>query len=209
MSSAFETIGFFVVIVIGVIAVIAFISKKSDDEKEIFRLANYSPKCRMVELENQNGGIDLLKKYRQILSDPNERTIAEKRYNEHLNQEIEKKELKKKEKIMHRNFAYNYENQILEIFDTEYELTNEEIITRLSDKLKITSCVAKDLIILLKENEVIQQDYKNSNVYKIGRILNEDAFVVSETDLSQKKWLSKNGKVLQSKVIGVYNFSQK
>ncbi|MBL7965921.1 MAG: hypothetical protein JNK09_02915 [Prolixibacteraceae bacterium] len=209
ISSAFESIGFLVVIVIVVIAVIAMISRKSESQNEIITLANHSPKCRSFELENHNNEVNILKEYQRILSDPKERNIAEKRYNEHLVKEKEKTELKKKEKIKHRVFAYSYEIQILEIFDTKYELTKEEIINGLCNKIKITSWEADNLISLLLNNEIIQKDFRNSNIYQIGDILTKDAHVVSETDLSQKEWLSRNGKVIDPKVIGVYNFHKK
>ncbi|WP_308991620.1 hypothetical protein QLS71_006280 [Mariniflexile litorale] len=205
----FAIIGVFV----GGYQLFLFLAKNSEERKrtddDVWELINNCNECRIYasyydvsldEIRNIQGfkkhRIELLK----IINEPANRKEA-------LESISEKKQIKLnqiKDFENKRKIGYKYENEIFEIFDTYYKLTQDEIIDGFMKKFSTNQTKATEIFqecynnwLITKVNTRIPTD---EVFYEVGFILDSDGYKLTQNDLTRKEWLKKNNKVLDHRI---------
>lgn len=197
-----ELVGWFAISAIGFCLLLLYVSnkKKLDDEKD--KLIANNDKCQALINRYNNSVIDekpimtyseLKKKLHQILKDPDEVQEALERikWKEKLDEEYEQMRRER------RKVGYKYEIEIFEIFDTNRELSELELISRIESKFNINTLGAAELLKLWSANKLVMLCSRETKYWKIGYTLTLESSNIDKTDLTRAKWLNQQGKTLK------------
>lgn len=202
----FATLGLFTVIAILLYRFLNANEESKLKEKKEIELMENSHECRDLGYSNNLNFNEMLsrpnlnKELRQLIKDPKIRNVA-------LKSVVEKKAVKQSEEqgyINKRKIGYKYENEIFEVFDTYYKLTQDEIVESFLNKFSTNRTKATEIFqeclnnwLITRVNTIIKTD---EVFYSVGLILDYDKFKLTHTDITRDEWLKKNNKKLEHRV---------
>jgi len=196
MSGFLEAVG-----ILSIIAIVGYLYLKHLDN-EIYRknenrkLAQYSEKGQEY-IRKHDGTImsayDYDKGLEKILNNPEERAIAEKNKQEYeeWHRKLEEENISRQKE--ERKFGYKYENDIFEIFDSDVNLSKNELLIRMENHFYIDKLQAENLLKLWCKNSLIMT-WGDNNTYIVGFILTLNSLKLTDSDMTRDKWLEINGK---------------
>lgn len=136
----------------------------------------------------------LQKELNRIVSDSNERKYID----EFLKSKVEDNQkwmLKRKE---FRKTGYKYENDIFEIFNSDRELSREEILMRMPTKYFVNGINnLENIFSIWHQNDLITLCAWNKNKFHVGDTLTDEEYKIIESDLTHTDWLKLNKIILK------------
>lgn len=197
-----ELIGWLALIVGGGYLLLLYYYYKEESREERDELIANNSKCKdLTDRYNRSVVIgkpimthnELNKKLHQIIKDPKE--VQEAIESMERNKKVD--EERKLENRTMRKIGYKYEIEIFEIFDTNRELSEQELLRETKFRFNINEVQAKELLELWADNHLIKKCSWNRKVFEIGNTLTDENLSIDETDLTRSKWLKKHGKTLK------------
>jgi hypothetical protein len=191
--------------VFGLIIYLFVMYQTSQDDKKRNRekLVPYSDACqgliRKYNREISDGKhsmdyYDLTKQLDKILSDPEELREINRRI-ESSEKRKQEWEIKRKES---RKIGYKYEDDIFELFDTDRELSELDILLRLPEKYKVkTQDDFKSLLKIWEENDLVEKCHWNKEKWQIGNTLTSEFTKLFPSDITRNEWLEQHNKTLK------------
>ena len=140
---------------------------------------------------------ELMKEIDKIIKDPKERQASINQ----INSREENKEKAWQEEREKRKIGYKYQNEIFEIFDTNRELSYNELHAKIELKFRLKQEEANKLLKLWKKNKLIEKCYWNSKKWEVGAVLTSDIYSIDKNDMTRDKWLILNNKILNPESI--------
>lgn len=176
---------------------------KKEDSKRMVELMENSNECRnyanlysasIAEILNSGLYREQRRRLLEMINDPEIRADALK----NLEEKREEKRLQKQELINKRKVGYKYENEIFEVFDSYYKLTENEILEGFMVKFSTNRTKAAEIFQICIQNWLIMEvstiKKQDEIFYKIGPILDAKEYKLTNSDLTRKEWLERNNK---------------
>lgn len=198
----FESVGWLALIAGGVYVLLLFMSNKEDYKRERGKLIANNDKCQHLIYTYNKSVTDgkpimtrdeLTKRLNQTLTDPVEENKALEKIKRI--KELDERMIQKKRE--RRKVGYKYEIEIFEIFDTNHELSKQELLSEIKYKFHANDIQADELLKLWKANYLVEICAWNKEKWEIGDTLTYESSNIDETDMTRVKWLEQQGKTLK------------
>lgn len=196
-----ESIGWLAIIGLSIFLYLKYLDKKSRIEREKDELIPYSTKCKEILREHHSNisgkklnSYNLNKILYRVLDDPKELKEAQDNYY------LEKKRFDDLILINRnkRKVGYKYDEVIFEIFDDNFEISNQDIRSGIKTKYNKDEDEIDKLLRIWEENNLVNICIWNQNNWQIGDTLTSPYMKIDEGDLTREKWLKIHNKVLKN-----------
>lgn len=201
-----ESIGVLALTSVGIYAIVTYTTNKDNSDRLKKELIKNNDSCKNLIFQyNQSikkgnpimSYAELMKEIDKIINDPKERQASINQINS-LEEIKEKAWQNAREK---RKIGYKYQNEIFEIFDTNRELSYTELHTKIELKFRLEQEEAHKLLMLWEENRLVEKCYWNSKKWEVGDVLTSDSYSIDKNDMTRRKWLTLNNKILDPESI--------
>lgn len=201
-----ELIGWLTLILGGGYFFLVYKTNEIDANNQIDKLIEHNDKCQDLIRERNRlvmsnkptiTHIELKKKLHEILNDPKEKQQSlqkiksKKEFHEELNQINRNR----------RKCGYKYEIEIFEIFNTNREISFQDLISSIEFKFNVNNFQANELFDIWNENKLIEICQWNKNNWQVGKTLTCEFSNIDQTDLTRDKWINQRGKTLKPESI--------
>lgn len=201
-----ESIGVLALIFGGIYALATYTTNKDNSDRLKKELIKNNNSCiNLIFQYNQSikkgkpimPYTELMKEIDKIIKDPKERQASINQ----INSREENKEKAWQEEREKRKIGYKYQNEIFEIFDTNRELSYNELHAKIELKFRLKQEEANKLLKLWKKNQLIKKCYWNLKKWEVGAVLTSDIYSIDKNDMTRDKWLILNNKTLNPESI--------
>lgn len=196
-----ESIGVLSLIFGGIYALTTYTKNKDNSDRLKNELIKNNNSCKNLIFQynqsiNKGKPImsypELMKEIDKIIKDPKERQASINQ----INSREDYKEKARQEEREKRKIGYKYQNEIFEIFDTNRELSYNELHAQIELKFRLKQEEANKLLKLWRKNQLIEKCYWNSKKWEVGSVLTSDIYSIDKNDMTRDKWLILNNKTL-------------
>lgn len=197
-----EAIGGLSLVAIGLYFLFKYADYKEQSDIENKRLIENNGSCQNL-ITKYNSSVaagnpimtssQLTKRLNEIIRNPEVRENARKG----IERKYELEKIRDQRLRNQRKVGYKYEIEIFEIFDTNRELSHQNLISMIQLKFNLSAIKVSELVAKWKENQLIDKCSWNDNNWEVGLILTKEYFKIDETDLTRSKWLEQEGKTLK------------